>query len=109
MFTAISEEVRRGESAVLEKQIEVRQLQEFDSGEYLNVCGYYANGLHSLQQFAITVNQDYELACYDQPIIFTSMVEHGYLRKIPDGCGGYLVVKSKPGKGAFAATFCFNS
>lgn len=59
----------------IHKSTEIRKLIAFDEG----CIGYYAHGHWDSQSFAITVNQEYDLAAYDQPV-WVIDVKQGYFK-----------------------------
>jgi hypothetical protein len=89
------------------KDAEIVELREIDDDWIGPVCGYFAKGLHDPQAFAIAVNKEFQLAEYGDNVVFAASVKVGYLRKVPLPNEGWSIRSSKPGNGAFCATYVF--
>lgn len=91
--------------------MDIEELYDADQDGILgSVVGYFSKGSHDPQSFATACNQDFDLANSGDSIVCVCDVKVGYLRKIPfsDGSGKWTIHKSsKPGKGAFLATYVF--
>jgi hypothetical protein len=72
-----------------------------DEGGYREIA-YYAKGIHESAAFAAVLSDEYQR---DVPI---GAIEHSYMRMVPTGERGvmYAHYPTKPGRGAFAATWC---
>lgn len=92
--------------AVKEAIGEITELRELDGDELYGILGYFCKGHVDKQEFAIAVNQEYDLAAIGK-VAQVSECHHIYARKvpIPESSSWRFVQCSEPGNGAFPCTY----
>jgi hypothetical protein len=83
---------------------EILEMVTIDDDIYQDVIGYYAYGHWDLQSFAISINQEYDLASDESPV-WARDVKHGYITTMNIDSADQLIFSQRPRLGYEAATY----